>query len=216
MKPILRVALPVPLDVLFDYRAPDDASALPGCRVLVPFGRRESVGVVVELADASDLPPDRLKTASRVLDATPLIDAELMSTLQWAARYYQHPLGEVLHTAIPAALRSARPLPAAMASALELTEEGVIARADPKRRSGTRIGALLDLVAPAAVPIEDLDAALPGWRSAARTATARGWIRRITQPAADTCRARRIDPQRRTASGSRCDRRRERLRAVPA
>ncbi|HEV7491716.1 MAG TPA: primosomal protein N' [Rhodanobacteraceae bacterium] len=182
MKPILRVALPVPLDVLFDYRAPDDASALPGCRVLVPFGRRESVGVVVELADASDLPPDRLKTASRVLDASALIDAELMATLQWAARYYQHPLGEVLHTAIPAALRSARPLPAAVASALELTEEGVIARADPKRRTGTRIGALLDLLAPAAVSFEDLDAALPGWRGAARTATARGWIRRIAQP----------------------------------
>ena len=134
--------------------------------------------MVVELADASDLPADRLKTASRVLDATPLIDAELMSTLQWAARYYQHPLGEVLHAAIPAALRSARPLPASVASALALTEEGEIARADPKRRSGTRIGALLDLArAGSRCPIEDLDAALPGWRSAARTATARGWIR---------------------------------------
>ena len=116
MKPILRVALPVPLDLLFDYRvdycAPGDPVASPGCRVLVPFGRRETVGIVVELSDASELPADRLKAASRLLDATPLIDAELMATLQWAARYYQHPLGEVLHTAIPAALRSARPLPA--------------------------------------------------------------------------------------------------------
>jgi primosomal protein N' (replication factor Y) len=186
MKPILRVALPVPLDVLFDYRAAvgvsDSASALPGCRVLVPFGRRESVGVVVELADASDLPSDRLKTAGRVLDASPLIDTELMTTLQWAARYYQHPLGEVLHAAIPAALRSARPLPTVAASAVELTDDGAIARADPKRRSGTRIAMLLDLIAPSPVAIEDLDAALPGWRSAARTAAARGWTRRIAQP----------------------------------
>ncbi len=183
MKPILRVALPVPLDLLFDYRVPDAAVVSPGCRVLVPFGRRETVGIVVELSDASDLPPDRLKAASRVLDATPLIDAELMATLQWAARYYQHPLGEVLHTAIPAALRCARPLPAAAANALELTEEGVIARADPKRRSGTRIAALLDLLGAAPVAIEDFDATLPGWRGAARTATARGWIRRIAKPA---------------------------------
>jgi len=183
MKPILRVALPVPLDLLFDYRAPVEAAVSPGCRVLVPFGRRETVGIVVELSDTSDLPADRLKAASRVLDAKPLIDAELMATLQWAARYYQHPLGEVLHTALPAALRSARPLPASPASALELTEQGAIARADPKRRSGTRIAALLDLLAPAPVAIEELDATFHGWRGAARTATSRGWIRRIAKPA---------------------------------
>jgi len=81
MKPILRVALPVPLDLLFDYRAPDEAAVSPGCRVLVPFGRRETVGIVVELSDASELPDDRLKAASRVLDATPLLAVEVTGTL---------------------------------------------------------------------------------------------------------------------------------------
>ena len=53
MNSILRVALAVPLDRLFDYRAGDDGDALPGSRVLVPFGRRDTVGIVVERADAS-------------------------------------------------------------------------------------------------------------------------------------------------------------------
>ena len=47
--PILQVALPVPLPRLFDYRAPAGVAAQPahvGCRVRVPFGPRELVGVV--------------------------------------------------------------------------------------------------------------------------------------------------------------------------
>ena len=179
MNSILRVALAVPLDRLFDYRAGDDGDALPGSRVLVPFGRRDTVGIVVERADASELPADRLKSARRVLDTTPLIDAELMTTLRRAARYYQHPLGEVLHTALPAALRSAKPLPAPTASTIALTDEGTRALADPKRRRGTRLAALLDLLAPGPMPMTDIDSLLPGWRVAARSANARGWIARL-------------------------------------
>jgi len=183
MKPILRVALDVPLDRLFDYRT--DASndgdvAAPGCRVLVPFGRREVVGIVVERAETSELPRDRLKPATRVLDAAPLFDAELMTTLRRAARYYQHPLGEVLHTALPAALRSPRALPAPVVSALALTGDGERARNDPKRRRGTRIAALIDALSGGPLPVEELDAILPGWRAAARAATERGWIERTS------------------------------------
>jgi primosomal protein N' (replication factor Y) len=180
MKTIFRVALPVPLDRLFDYAALG-AAAQPGCRVLVPFGRREVVGVIAEIADGSELPPDRLKPAGRVLDGSPLLDAELMSSLRWAARYYQHPLGEVLHAALPAALRSEKSLPVATPNELALTAAGEAARADPKRRRGTRIATLLDLLSPSPIAIAELDAALPGWPSAARTAAARGWVERIVQ-----------------------------------
>uniref|UniRef100_UPI00131EF418 primosomal protein N' family DNA-binding protein n=1 Tax=Xanthomonas fragariae TaxID=48664 RepID=UPI00131EF418 len=60
----LRVALPVPLPQLFDYLPPADAPlanlARVGCRVRVPLGPRELVGVVVEigqLASAEGLRP---------------------------------------------------------------------------------------------------------------------------------------------------------------
>jgi len=184
MTSILRVGLDVPLDRLFDYRAGDASGAEPGCRVLVPFGPRQVVGVVVERADASELGHDRLKDATRVLDTTPLIDAELLSTLRRAARYYQHPLGEVLHTALPAALRSPKPLPVQVATLLALTDEGRLALDDPKRRRGTRLAALLDLVGEAPVPIAELDGLLPNARAALRTAISRGWIERRGDEAA--------------------------------
>ena len=180
MKPILRVALPVPLDQLFDYRAPPDTTAAPGCRVLVPFGRRDEVGLVVELADTSDLPPEKLKAASRVLDDTPLLNAELMATLHWAAHYYHHPLGEVLHAAVPVALRSPHALPAPISTALALTPSGEEALADPKRRRGTRIDALLSALASGPLPTTHLDEEVPSWRAAARSASSRGWIERLS------------------------------------
>ncbi|KAG0914490.1 hypothetical protein G6F32_016602 [Rhizopus arrhizus] len=54
--PTLQVALPVPLPRLVDYLSPEgDAPAVVvGCRVKVPFGNRELVGVVVGHGQADD------------------------------------------------------------------------------------------------------------------------------------------------------------------
>ena len=56
---VLRVALPVPLVRLFDYRAPDgaavDASRI-GARVRVPFGQRELIGIVAEVGTGLTAP----------------------------------------------------------------------------------------------------------------------------------------------------------------
>ena len=49
-RPVLRVALPVPLPRLFDYLPPagvDPASVAVGQRLQVPFGARELCGIVV-------------------------------------------------------------------------------------------------------------------------------------------------------------------------
>ena len=177
MTSILRLALPVPLPTLFDYRLDAVATVRPGCRVLVPFGRSRLVGIVVEQTDASELGDDRLKAVERVLDASPLFGDELLATLRWAARYYQHPLGEVLHAALPVVLRSTRTLPTNGIAAWRLTAAGRIAHADPQRRRGTRIGALLDALAdgPLATAMLDARAGTPGAR---RSAAQRGWIER--------------------------------------
>src|SRR5699024_1421507 len=49
---IVRVAVPVPLYALYDYRTHADPPQ-PGTRVVVPFGRREHVAVIV----ATDVEP---------------------------------------------------------------------------------------------------------------------------------------------------------------
>lgn len=103
---IYRVAIPTPLHRLFDYRPPLDGSpAEPGCRVRVSFGRREVIGVLVAQTESTDLPLSRLKPVSEVLDASPVLDPDLFDLASWAAGYYQHPLGDALHQALPVLLR---------------------------------------------------------------------------------------------------------------
>ena len=84
-RPVVRVAVPVPLADVFDYLAPPGGSPAPGTRVRVPFGRRERVGIVVEHTSASTLAPAKLKPIREVLDASAPLGAELMQSLRWAA-----------------------------------------------------------------------------------------------------------------------------------
>ncbi|KPQ21147.1 MULTISPECIES: primosomal protein N' [unclassified Halomonas] len=109
---VLKIALPSPLRRLFDYlpsrQAPPDGWQ-PGLRVRVPFGRREVVGVVVELADHSDLPQSQLRSVSEILDDAPL-PADWLWLCQFTARYYQHSLGDTLAMAMPARLRQGHPM----------------------------------------------------------------------------------------------------------
>ncbi|MBN8727103.1 MAG: primosomal protein N' [Xanthomonadales bacterium] len=174
---VVEVALPVPLDRSFDYLAPEPLPAV-GCRVLVPFGPRPVVGIVTAHAARSGRDGSALKAIGAVLDPAPLLAGELLASLRWAARYYQHPLGEVLHAALPVALRSPRALPAPARAALALTAAGQHALYDPARRRGTRIDRLL-----AALESGPIGTAGGDWgASAVRTALARGWVERVEDP----------------------------------
>lgn len=105
---VLRIALPVPLRRLFDYLPPADFpvdNLQPGLRVSVPFGRQQLTGVLVELAYHSDFPASKLKRAVKILDSEPPLTPVLFDLAQWAASYYQYPLGEVLSTLLPHTLR---------------------------------------------------------------------------------------------------------------
>ena len=106
--PVLRVAVPSPLDRLFDYLPPPDIEATavrPGSRVRVPFGRRRCTGIVVEAGVASTLEGERLRRCQALLDAVPPLPDELLQLGLWAAAYYHHPPGEALAALLPAALR---------------------------------------------------------------------------------------------------------------
>ncbi len=105
----LRVALDVPLNTLFDYSWTGGAVA-PGTRVLVPFGRRNAVGVVVGSSDSTDVPVSRIKPVARLFCETPPLSPEILRLLQFCSDYYQHPLGETIFNALPAAMRQTKPL----------------------------------------------------------------------------------------------------------
>jgi primosomal protein N' (replication factor Y) len=122
--PLVRVALPVPLADAFDYLAPSGPLPAAGCRVRVPFGRGERIGVVIDHPATTDVAPARLKAIRGVLDATPAIGAELLLSLRWAADYYHHPVGAVLNHALPGLLREGRAIDEPPEPAWQLTALG--------------------------------------------------------------------------------------------
>ncbi len=108
---IARVALDVPLPRLFDYASPDGLDVSPGSRVVVSFGKRRLVGVVVEPADASDIDPEKIKSVERVLDDAPVLPDDWIALMRFLSAYYQRPLGETVISSLPPRLRSLKPLP---------------------------------------------------------------------------------------------------------
>ena len=97
-----KVALPVPVDELFEYTIPAARAAAirPGCRVRVRFAGRTLVGVVVERADRAGY-PGRLRAIEAVIDEAPVLSRELLDVLREAARDVLCPVGLALAAALP-------------------------------------------------------------------------------------------------------------------
>jgi len=95
------VALSVPLDTAFTYRLPNGMQPVVGGRVLVPFRQQRMSGVVTALHDRA--PKVEAKNIVSVLDATPVLDEQLVQLGKWIADYYLAPLGEVFRTMLPLA-----------------------------------------------------------------------------------------------------------------
>jgi primosomal protein N' (replication factor Y) len=100
----VEVALPVPLRRVFTYDVPAalKGSLQPGSRVAVSFSRRKLAGFVV--SGREDLPEGvaRALPVAGLLEREPVFTQELLRFLDQAAKYYMHPLGEVLRAAAPA------------------------------------------------------------------------------------------------------------------
>jgi primosomal protein N' (replication factor Y) (superfamily II helicase) len=107
---IVRVALDVPLPTLFDYSVAEGMAVAPGDRVLVPFGRRQTVGVVMECAATTDMPPERIKPVSRLLHDSAPLSAGLLGLLRFCSDYYRYPIGQTVLSALPAIMRSDKPV----------------------------------------------------------------------------------------------------------
>ena len=121
---ILKVALDVPLDRLFDYL--DGGYHVDiGQRVLVPFGRRSVVGVVVGISDTSEFALEKLKAISGVFDDEQSLDADTFGLIRFCADYYQYPFGQALLAILPARLRQLKPAPMLRIFAYRLSPEAL-------------------------------------------------------------------------------------------
>ena len=109
---VARVALGVPLHRLFDYHAPAGDTLTPadiGRRVRVSFGTRSRIGIIVAIADESELPTDQIKPLEAILRDMPALPADWFRLTEFCASYYQAPLGEVMLSTLPAGLRRVDP-----------------------------------------------------------------------------------------------------------
>ena len=169
----------MPLRRLFDYTLPEGAAApLPGARVRVPFGRRRLIGVVIEQAGDSPVPEARLKPLAEVLDAVPVLGGAVLDLVRWASDYYHHPIGEVIASALPKALREGaspvalEPIWRAAPAGREALGSGKLQRAPAQR-------ALLELLAAQDfLPETALAGLLPHWRPAANALLKQGRVLR--------------------------------------
>lgn len=106
----VKVAVPGPFYEGFDYAVPSGADeAWVGCRVQVPLGRRSVVGVVIAVLTETQIDPAKIKAITARIDSVPLFQRELFGLLDWVARYYHHPLGDCLDTAMPKRLCEGAP-----------------------------------------------------------------------------------------------------------
>jgi primosomal protein N' (replication factor Y) len=151
MNKFVRVAIPGPFNSLFDYYALNTTIAV-GARVSIPFGGRKLIGIVMEIANSSDVPKEKIKFILGVLDETPLISKELMRLCQWASNYYHHPIGDVITNALPKLLREGRIAEKFQMPIWQLTEIGLNEEPENIKRS-TKQRALLKFLKSIKKPI---------------------------------------------------------------
>jgi primosomal protein N' (replication factor Y) len=133
---IASVAVSIPLRKTFDYRVPEEFAAeqlILGQRVEVEFGNQRKLGVIVDLSEPAESNSLKLKPLLQVFDKNASLPSELLHTCFWAADYYQHPIGEVIHTALPPKLRECEKEPQRLS--WQHSSEGLGLPSDALKRS---------------------------------------------------------------------------------
>lgn len=93
------------VDRIFDYEIPEELGLEIGCRVTVPFGRRSKEGLVVGISDRTDVPPAKLRSVEKRLDAIPVLHADDLKVAQYIADKYHVTAAQSLRLLLPARLR---------------------------------------------------------------------------------------------------------------
>ncbi len=96
-------------DAPYSYKIPCEleSAAIPGCRVMVPFGNgnRKKQGLILSVEQISQAEKEaKLKTISQVIDKKPLFDEEMLSLVFWLKETTFCTLFEAAKTMLPAGI----------------------------------------------------------------------------------------------------------------
>ena len=109
---IVKVAIDLALDRLFDYEVPEalQKKLAVGQLLSVPFGRREARGFAMDIGGRTAPPSAKLKPVSAIVDETPFFSPSILTLVKRIAEYTAAPIESVLRAALPAAVlkRNAR------------------------------------------------------------------------------------------------------------
>ena len=171
---IVRIALPVAVNQLFDYWLPAGLAIEPGSVLRVRLARRRLLGVALELTDTTPIAPERLAPVEEIVTTVPALPEELRTLGRFVSDYYQQPIGQCLAQMLPplGARGGARE---PLAARYRLTPEASVALADLDAKRGARWRQLRDwLGAPEGAATAELRSCGPqAWRTFAAWRRAR-------------------------------------------
>jgi len=149
--------------------------------VLVPFGRRQQVGLVLGHANESSLPAGKLRHCDAAIDESPLLAAAELRLIRFTSDYYHHPIGEVVAAALPALLRQGKALHPTVET-IAVSDLGPSHDIEALARRAPKQAELLQFLIDAGgngIDAERLTEELPNWRRVAKSLFGKGLIARF-------------------------------------
>jgi len=182
---IARVALDVPTATLFDYRVEALSAHDIGCRLLVPFGRRTLVGVLMEVADTAAVASEKVKPVIEIYRDAWKLAADDLRLLRFVSDYYHYPLGQVVMSALPAKLRRrGADTERKQITSYAITPAGLAVHVQDLPARAVVLRQLLTVLqAEGTVDASHARTMAPTASSAVRRLLQKGWIRTSSQPA---------------------------------
>lgn len=107
MEKFVDVILPLPLPRCFTYSLPNDwqEEVRPGCRVIVPFGRKKYYTGIVWNVHFLKPAEYEVKEVTALLDVQPVLLPDQFKFWKWVADYYLCTQGDVYKAALPSGLK---------------------------------------------------------------------------------------------------------------
>jgi primosomal protein N' (replication factor Y) len=107
MRKYIDVILPLPLPRTFTYSLPGNIvePIEPGCRVVVPFGRKKYYTAIVRRVHGDEPTGYEVKEIATILDPSPVLLPKQFDFWEWLADYYLCSQGDVYKAALPSGMK---------------------------------------------------------------------------------------------------------------
>ncbi|MDR1920433.1 MAG: DEAD/DEAH box helicase family protein, partial [Candidatus Adiutrix sp.] len=174
---IVRVAVEAAAPAVYSYAAPPSLAAFiaVGQAVLVPLGKQETAGYVLELAETADIDVTRLRPISSILVSEPLFGPSLSRLISFISTYYLYPPGLCAKEILPGGLAPK------MEKTVSLTPAGLGGGPEELIGDTAELAIRLREAHPAAVPLKELEK--EGFGAALKKMTASDRIAYSRRPA---------------------------------